>query len=204
MKRVWKEFIKGFVTTNPLFVLVLGCCPALMITIALDLVVGMTVGLAFVIFWTNMIVSSIRKIVPNVVRIPVFVIIDATFVTIVDLMFHAYVPVVWALLGIYLPLITVNCTVLGRAEVFASKNPILPSIADGVGIALGFGLAMLIVAIPRELLGTGGLTIFGHTLFTLPVLHEHPIGLLVLPPGAFLVIGLLHGLFRRIGVEKSE
>ncbi len=204
MKRAWKEFTKGFVTSNPLFVICLGNCPALMMTIALDSAIGMAVGLAFVMFWTSMIVSVMRKIIPNVVRIPVFVVIGATFVTIVDLMFHGYVPAVWALLGIYLPLITVNCNVLGRAEVFASHNTVLPSIADGAGIALGFGLAMLIVAIPRVLLGTGSFTISGHTLFTLPVLHEQPIGLLVLPPGAFLVIGLLHALFRRIGVEKSE
>lgn len=204
MKRVWKEFTKGFVSTNPLFVLCLGNCPALMMTIALDSSIGMTVGLVFVMFWANLIISSMRRIIPNVVRIPVFIVIAASFTTIVDMTFHGYVPAIYALLGIYLPLITVNCNVLGRMEVFAQRNPILPSIADGVGIAFGFGLAMLMVAIPRVLLGTGKLTLFGANLLTLPILNEHPIGLLVLPPGAFLVIGLLHALFRRIGLEKSE
>ena len=138
------------------------------------------------------------------VRIPVFICIAATFVTMVDLFFHGYVPAIWALLGIYLPLITVNCNVLGRAEVFASHNPIIPSIADGLGTGLGFGLAMLVVAIPRVFFGKGVFELFGNTLFSIPVLSETPVAIMVLPPGAFLVIGLLHGLFRRVGVEQHE
>ncbi len=200
----WKEFTKGFITSNPLFVICLGNCPALMMTIGLDGSIGMAVGLAFVMFWTGIFVSALRNYIPNVVRIPVMIVIGASFVTIVDMAFHAYVPAIYALLGIYLPLITVNCNVLGRAEVFALHNPVLPSIADGVGIALGFGLAMLIVAIPRQLFGTGALSFMGTTFLTLPVLDKQPIGMLVMPSGAFLVIGLLHALFRRLGVEKSE
>lgn len=204
MKGVWKEFTKGLVISNPLFVLVLGNCPALMMTMALDSSIGMAIGLAFVMFWSSMIISAMRKVIPNMVRIPVYIVIVASFVTMVDMAFHAYVPSIYTLLGIYLPLITVNCIVLGRMEVFASRNTVVLSVADSVGMAFGFGLAMLVIAIPRVLLGTGALTVAGNTLFTLPGLKDNPIGLLVLPPGAFLVIGLLHSLFRRLGVEKNE
>lgn len=204
MKRSWKEFTKGFISQNALFVICLGNCPALMMSIALDSSIGMSVGLAFVMFGTSIVISGMRNFIPNVVRIPIMIVTAASFVTIVDLVFHAYVPAVWVLLGIYLPLITVNCNVLGRAEVFALRNPVLPSVADGVGIALGFGLAMLVVAIPRQLFGTGSLSLMGKDFLTLPVLDKQPIGMLVQPQGAFLVIGLLHGLFRRVGIEKHE
>jgi electron transport complex protein RnfE len=204
MKRAWKEFTKSFITSNPLFVICLGMCPALAMTVGLDQTIGMTLGLTFVLFWTSMIIATIRNIIPNTVRIPVFIVIISTFVTIVDLTFHGYLPSIYPLLGIYLPLITVNCIVMGRAEAFSSHNPILPSVADGLGMALGFGLAMLVIAIPRVLLGTGSLTVFGNKLFSIPVLDETPIGMMVLPMGAFLVIGLIHALLRRLGVEKRD
>jgi len=204
MSRFWKELLKGLVVSNPLFIIVLGLCPALAISTSIDNALGMTAGVLFVLLGSNIIVSAVRKIVPNIVRIPIFIVIISTFVTVVLLVFQAYVPPLYAALGIYLPLITVNCIILGRAEAFASKNTIINSIGDAIGMALGFGLALLIISFFRELLGTGSLSVFGIHLFTLPVLGDHPLAMLALPPGAFLVIGLLLALFRRLGVVRSE
>ena len=204
MRRFWKELLKGFVVTNPLFILVLGLCPALAVSTSVDNALGMTGGVLFVLLGSNIIISAIRKTVPNMVRIPIFIVIISTFVTVVTLVFQAYVPALYAALGIYLPLITVNCIILGRAEAFASKNTIINSIGDAIGMALGFGSALIIISLFREILGTGSISIFGTHLFTLPVLGEHPLAMLALPPGAFLVIGLLLALFRRLGVVRSE
>ena len=204
MSRFWKELLKGLVVSNPLFIIVLGLCPALAISTSIDNALGMTAGVLFVLLGSNIIVSAIRKTVPNIVRIPIFIVIISTFVTVVLLVFQAYVPPLYAALGIYLPLITVNCIILGRAEAFASKNTIINSIGDAIGMALGFGLALLIISFFRELLGTGSLSVFGVHLFTLPVLGDQPLAMLALPPGAFLVIGLLLALFRRLGVVRSE
>jgi len=204
MGRFGKHFIAGIVISNPLFVLALGFCPALAVSTSVDNALGMSVGVAFVLLGSNLIVSAIRKAVPNIVRIPVFIVIIATFVTVVNLVFHAYVPSLYESLGIYLPLIVVNCIILGRAEAFASKNPVTSSIADALGVSIGFLLALLIISFLRELLGTGSLSLFGVDLFTLPVLGENPMTLFILPPGAFLVMALLLALFRRMGVMKSE
>jgi len=204
MNRFWKEFAKGIIISNPLFILALGFCPALAVSTSVDNAIGMSVGVLFVLLGSNLIVSAIRKAVPNIVRIPVFIVIIATFVTVVNLIFHAYVPALYESLGIYLPLIVVNCIILGRAEAFASKNPVTSSIADALGVSIGFFLALFIISFLRESLGTGSLSVFGVELFTLPVLGEHPMTIFILPPGAFLVMALLLALFRRIGVMKSE
>ncbi len=204
MGKFWKELAKGIVISNPLFVLALGFCPALAVSTSVDNAIGMSVGVAFVLLGSNLIVSAIRKAVPNIVRIPVFIVIIATFVTVVNLVFHAYVPALYESLGIYLPLIVVNCIILGRAEAFASKNPVTSSIADALGVSIGFLLALLIISFLRELLGTGSLSLFGADLFTLPVLGENPMTLFILPPGAFLIMALLLALFRRMGVMKCE
>jgi len=204
MGRFGKEFAKGIVISNPLFVLALGFCPALAVSVSLDNALGMSVGVAVVLLGSNIIISAIRKFVPNMVRIPIFIVIIATFVTIVNLVFHAYVPSLYESLGIYLPLIVVNCIILGRAEAFASRNPMVSSIADALGISIGFMLALLIISFIRQMLGTGSVSVFGFNLFTLPVLGEQPMVMFILPPGAFLVIGLLLALFRRMGVMKSE
>jgi electron transport complex protein RnfE len=204
VNRFWKEFTKGFIVTNPIFILVLGLCPALAISTSLDNALGMTVGVLFVLLGSNIIISSIRKIIPNMVRIPVFIVVISTFVTIINLLFNAYLPNLYESLGIYLPLITVNCIILGRAEAFASKNTVFNSIGDALGMTVGFGLALIIISFFREMLGTGSITVFGKHLFTLPVLGEHPLNMLILAPGAFLVIGLLLVLFRQLGVIKNE
>ncbi|MFC1897471.1 electron transport complex subunit RsxE [Chloroflexota bacterium] len=204
MGKFWKEFGKGIIISNPLFVLALGFCPALAVSTSVDNAIGMSVGVLFVLLGSNLIVSTIRKAVPNIVRIPVFIVIIATFVTVVNLVFHAYVPALYESLGIYLPLIVVNCIILGRAEAFASKNPITSSIADALGVSIGFFLALFIISLLRELLGTGSLSLFGANLFTLPVLGENPMTLFILPPGAFLVMALLLALFKRMGVMKCD
>jgi len=199
-----REFSKGIIISNPIFILALGLCPALAISNTVDNALGMSAGVLFVLLGSNIIVSAIRKFIPNIMRIPTFIVIIATFVTIVNLVFEAYVPALHESLGIYLPLIVVNCIILGRAEAFASKNPMTASIADALGISVGFALALIIISFLREVLGTGSLSIAESSLFTLPVLGEHPLAIFILPPGAFLIIGLLLALFRRIGVVKSD
>jgi electron transport complex protein RnfE len=203
-KRFWNEFAKGLIITNPVFVLVLGLCPALAVTSTIDNALGMGAGVIFVLLGSNIIISLIRRITPSMVRIPIFIVIIATFVTALSLLFEAFIPPLHESLGIYLALIVVNCIILGRAEAFASKNPVLFSIADALGIGLGFTLALVIVAFFREVLGTGGLSIFGITLFSIPVLSENPLTFFIMPPGAFLVLGLLLALFRWLGILKSE
>jgi electron transport complex protein RnfE len=204
MGRFGREFFKGIVISNPLFVLALGFCPALAVSTSVDNAIGMSAGVLFVLLGSNLIVSSIRRAVPNIVRIPVFIVIIATFVTVVNLVFHAYVPSLYESLGIYLPLIVVNCIILGRAEAFASKNPITASIADALGASIGFFFALFMISFLRELLGTGSLSVFGADLFTLPVLGENPMTLFILPPGAFLIMALLLAAFKKMGVMKGE
>ncbi|MBU4450504.1 MAG: electron transport complex subunit RsxE [Actinobacteria bacterium] len=203
-KKFWREVLKGFIIANPVFVLVLGLCPTLAVTVSLDNALGMGAGVIFVLIGSNIIISLIRKITPKLVRIPVYIVVIATFVTILSLVFEAYLPPLYESLGIYLPLIVVNCIILGRAEAFASKNTIMLSIADAIGIGIGFTISMLIVSFFREVLGTGQLTIFGRTLFSIPVLSESPLTFFIMPPGAFLVLGLLLALFRWVGVLKNE
>ncbi|MBC7333792.1 MAG: electron transport complex subunit E [Actinobacteria bacterium] len=204
MSSFWKEFLKGIVVSNPVFILVLGLCPTLAVSSSLDNALGMSAGVIFVLLGSNIIIALIRNATPNLVRIPVFIVVIATFVTILTLSFEAYLPPLYESLGIYLPLIVVNCIILGRAEVFASKNPVLLSIADALGIGLGFTLALFIISFIRELFGTGTLSIFGRELLKLPVLSEHPLTIFILPSGAFLVIGFLLALFRWTGVIKGE
>jgi electron transport complex protein RnfE len=203
MARFWKEFAKGIIISNPVFVLALGLCPTLAVSNSLDNALGMSGGVLFVLLGSNIIVAAIRKAVPNIVRIPVYIVIIATFVTIVGLVFEAYVPALYESLGIYLPLIVVNCIILGRAEAFASKNRVPYAIADAVGASVGFMLALVMISFFRQMLGTGEISVFGVELFKLPVLSEHPMIFFVLPSGAFLVIGLLLALFKRVGVLKE-
>ena len=201
--RFWKELARGIIISNPVFVLALGLCPSLAVSGNLDNALGMSAGVLFVLLGSNIIISLIRNFVPDIVRIPVYIVIIATFVTVIGLLFEAYVPTLYDSLGIYLPLIVVNCIILGRAEAFASRNRVLYSIADAIGASIGFMLALVLIALFRQILGTGGLSVFGVEIFTLPVLGEHPMLFFILPPGAFLVIGLLLALFRQLGVLKQ-
>ncbi len=202
--KFWKEFAKGIVISNPVFVLALGLCPVLAVTNSIDNALGMGGGVIFVLLCSNILISSVRKVIPAMVRIPVYIVVIATFVTILSLVFEAYLPPLHQSLGIYLALIVVNCIILGRAEVFASRNSVLLSIADAFGIGAGFTLALVLIALFREVLGTGSLQIFGNQLFEIPVLSQQPMMFFISPPGAFLVIGLLLALFRWIGVVKDE
>jgi electron transport complex protein RnfE len=204
MARFGKEFLKGLILANPVFVLALGLCPTLAVTTSVDNALYMTVAVLIVLICSNIIISAIRRFVPNITRIPIFIVIIATLVTVVNLIFHAYLPNAYDQLGIFLPLIVVNCIILGRAEAFASKSSITHSVADALGITVGFMIALLMISFIRQILGTGNLTVFGHDFGTLPVLGENPVAVFILPPGAFLIIGLLLGLFRRTGVMKSE
>jgi len=199
-----KNFAKGIIRSNPIFILMLGLCPTLAVSTSLDNAVGMTGAFLFVLLASNIIISSIRNYIPDRVRIPVFIVIIATLVTVVDLMLQGFVPALSKSLGIYVPLIVVNCIILGRAEAFASKNGVSDSIADALGIGVGFGLAIFLISLIRQLFGTGALDLFGHHLFTIPGLGENPVAIFMLPMGAFFVIGVLLALFRWAGVTKCE
>ncbi|UCC90511.1 MAG: electron transport complex subunit RsxE [Dehalococcoidia bacterium] len=204
MGNFMKEFAKGLIITNPVFVLALGLCPTLAVTTSINNALGMTLAVLIVLLGANTIVAAIRNFVPSITRIPIFIVVIASLVTMVDLLFAANFPDLHEALGIFLPLVVVNCIILGRAEAFASKNPILHSVADALGITVGFMLALLMISSIRQTLGTGSLSVFGFHFFTLPILGKQPIAILVLPAGAFLVIGLLLALFRRTGVMKSD
>ena len=185
------EFTKGIIRENPLFRLLLGMCPALAVTTSVNNGLGMGVAFTGVLLASNIVVSAMRSIIPASVRIPAFIVIVATFVTITDLLMHAFTPDLYTALGIFIPLIVVNCIILGRAESFASRNPILPSIVDALGMGAGFTLALVIVSAVREVLGAG-------TFFGLPVLPENiPALMLILPPGGFITLGCLLGLLNK-------
>ena len=182
---------KGIIKDNPTFVLVLGMCPTLgTTTSALN---GMGMGLATLVVLTlsNIVISVVARFIPDKVRIPSYIVIISAFVTIIQLLMQAYLPSLYETLGLFIPLIVVNCIVLGRAEAFANKNTVLDSACDGLGIGLGFTLSLMVIGLIRELLGAG-------TLFGLPLWHGDGILVFVLAPGAFLVLGLLMALFNKL------
>lgn len=185
----WQNFTKGILKENPVLVLVLGMCPALATTSSAINGLGMGLAFTFVLALSNVIISAVRKMVPNIIRIPIFIVIIATFVTIVDMVMHAYVPDLYKALGIFIPLIVVNCIVLGRAEAFASKNNILSSLVDGLGMGVGFTLLLTVLGSIREILGAG--SIFGYK-FIAPTADG--ILVFILAPGAFLTLGILMAL----------
>jgi len=186
------DFIKGFITENPIISLMLGLCPTLAVTTSANNAVGMAGAATFVLLGSNLIVSLMRPFTPKKVRIPVFIVTIATFVTIVDLTMHAFFPPLHAALGIFIPLIVVNCIILGRAEAFASRNPVLNSIADALGMGVGYCIILLILASIREILGAGSW--FGIPLFG----EDKRFLIMILPPGAFISLGLIMGLSNRI------
>ena len=192
-----KELIKGLIKENPTFVLMLGLCPTLAVSTSLINGFGMGVAATFVIIGSNIIIAKLKDIIPDKVRIPCYIVIIATFVTITELTMKAYFPPLNRALGIYVPLIVVNCIVLGRAEAFASKNNVRNSLMDGIGMGLGFTLALLLISGIRELLGSGKL--FGYNVFN----KFEPALMIAMPSGALLVIGLLLGFFNLLK-EKKE
>ena len=198
MKELLKEFSKGIFHENPIFIVVLGLCPALAVSVSLENALGMGLAASFVLVFSNCIISGIRNIVPNRIRIPCFIVVIASFVTIVELLMAAFNPQLAKQLGIFVPLIVVNCIILGRAESFASKNRVFVSILDGLGMGLGFTLALSSIAIIRELLGTG--KILGFEVFS----GFQPATIMILAPGALLTMGLLIGLVNMLKARSNR
>ncbi|MGN0458196.1 MAG: electron transport complex subunit RsxE [Eubacterium sp.] len=199
MKGILERLNNGIIKENPTFVLMLGMCPTLAVTTSALNGLGMGVATMAVLIMSNMIISLLRKIIPDGVRVPVYIIIIASFVTIVEMLMHAYVTPLYNSLGIFIPLIVVNCIILGRAEAYASKNSVVLSIFDGIGIGIGFTIGLTSIGIVRELLGNG--TIFGKQI--MPQAFE-PISIFILAPGAFLVLSLLCALMNKLKVSKAQ
>ncbi|MCX7926853.1 MAG: electron transport complex subunit E [Candidatus Omnitrophica bacterium] len=186
-----EELTKGIAKNNPVFVLLLGLCPFLAVSVSVINGIGMGIAALFVLLGSNLIISLIRNFIPERIRIPCYIVIIATFVTIVELTMKAYLPTLAQALGIYVPLIVVNCMVLGRAEAFASKNNLFSSFLDAIGMGIGFTLALLVISAIREILGNG--TFLGLKIFS----EFEPAIVFALPPGALLVIGLLLAFLNR-------
>lgn len=194
-----KAFLNGIFKENPIFVLFLGMCSTLAVTTSAFNAVGMGLSTMIVLIFSNMFISMLRRLIPDKVRIAAYVVVIAGFVTIVQMLIEAYAPAVSAALGIYIPLIVVNCIILGRAEAFASKNSVLLSAADGAGMGLGFTLALLIIGSVREILGAG--TFFGIQLFGA---WYKPISIMILPPGAFLTLALIVMVINLVSAGKKK
>ncbi len=188
----FKVLMNGIIKENPTFVLLLGMCPTLGTTSSA--INGMSMGLAtmFVLICSNVVISLIKNLIPDLVRIPSFIVVIASFVTALQMCMQAYVPEIYATLGLFIPLIVVNCIILGRAEAFASKNGVLPSFFDGLGMGLGFTIALTVLGALREILGTG--KIFGFELWT----EDYGMLMFVLAPGAFIVLGYLIAVVNKL------
>ncbi len=193
----WTNFTKGLLRENPILVLLLGTCPTLGVSSSAFNGLGMGLATTFVLTMSNLVVSLLKSQIPAKVRIPSFIVIIATFVTIVELVMQAYVPALFNSLGIFIPLIVVNCIVLGRAEAFASRNTVLSSAIDGLGMGLGFTLALVVLGSIRELLGSG--KIFSMTLFP----ENYVMLLFVLAPGAFIVLGYIIAVVNKLNKTKK-
>ena len=192
MAKNLKILFNGIIKDNPVFVLLLGMCPALATTSSG--INGMSMGLAtmFVLVCSNMVISLLKNLIPDLVRIPAFIVVIATFVTIVEMTMNAYLPALADSLGIFIPLIVVNCIVLGRAEAFAAKNNVLSSLFDGLGFGLGFTLALTVLGLTREFLGSG--KVFDYAIFP----EDFGMTLFVLAPGAFIALGYLVAVFNKL------
>jgi electron transport complex protein RnfE len=195
----FKDFTKGIWSENPIFKIVLGMCPTLAVTTAAENGVGMGLATMFVLVCSNIVVSGVRTVIPDKVRLPAFIVIIASFVTIVDLVMNGFFHQLHKVLGIFIPLIVVNCIILGRAEAFASKNSIASSALDGLGMGVGFTLSLVVLGSIREALGNG--TIFGVSLFGQGFV---PMLVMILPPGAFVTLGLLLGVMNRIEQARDK
>jgi len=195
-----KQLVKGLWKENPVFCLVLGLCPTLAVSNALENGLAMGVAATFVLICSSIIISLIAKKIPNEIRIPAYIVVIATFVTIASLFMAALLPELNKALGIYVPLIVVNCIILGRAEAFASRNNIKDSALDALGMGLGFTIALIIISSIREILGTGKIILFGLQTIRLPI---EPAMMFILPSGALLVMGLLLSLFSALKQNKK-
>jgi len=210
------SLVAGIIRENPLFVTVLGTCPALAITKSLEAAVGMGILFTFVLICSNVLISALRKLIPEEVETPAYIVVVATFVTVVKMVTEAFVPALFDSLGVFLSLLVVNCIVLGRAEAFANKNGVYDSFLDGVGNGLGYTLALIVIAFVREILGTGVLS-FGSIFpflkvnganVTLPILkgngYDYSISLFAEPAGAFIVFGIMMAIIAVIANRKKD
>lgn len=200
-------FFNGLVKENPTFVLALGMCPTLAVTTSSINGLGMGLTTTAVLVLSNAIISLLRHIIPNRVRIPAFIVIVASFVTMVQLLLEGFIPSLYSALGLYIPLIVVNCIILGRAESFASKNPVIPSIFDGLGMGLGFTVALTAIGAVRELLGAGelfGIPVINNVLGLFTTAEYVPVSIFVLAPGAFFVLAALTALQNRVKRKMQE
>ena len=198
MKELRKIFMNGIIDENPTFRMVLGMCPTLAITTAVSNGIGMGLAVTFVLIFSNLVISLLRKAIPDQIRIPAFIVVIATFVTIVQLVVKAFVPALDAALGVFIPLIVVNCIIFGRAEAFAFKNKPIPAMVDGLGMGLGFTIAITLICAVRELFGAG--TLLG--VQVMPAGYM-PMDLLVKPAGGFIVLGLMLALMNKLLPKKA-
>ncbi len=210
-KSLGKELTKGFIIENPVLRLVLGTCPTLATTTSVSSAIGMGISASIVLICSNIVISALRKVIPQKVRIPAYIVIIASFVTIVQMLVKAFVPVLDEQLGVYLPLIVVNCIILGRAEAFASKNGVLTSAVDGLGMGIGFTGALFVMGTIREILGAGtflnGISdLIGGSFngFSIPFLNENPMLIFILAPGGFFVFGMVMALANKIAESKGK
>jgi electron transport complex protein RnfE len=194
-----KEFTKGLWAENPVFRLVLGMCPTLAITTSASNGIGMGLAATFVLVCSNVLISALRNFIPRKIRIPGYIVIIATFVTVVDLVMNAYFHELHKSLGIFIPLIVVNCIIMGRAEAYAGKNGVFFSLLDGLGMGLGFTISIVVIGMIREIIGFG-------TIFGTPVMSPSyiPFLLIVLPPGAFILLGTMLGVMNRIEIALAR
>ena len=197
MNKCIERLYNGIIKENPTFVLILGMCPTLAVTSSLVNGAGMGLSTMAVLVLSNMVISMLRNIIPNGVRVPAFIVIVASFVTILQFLLEAYLPSLNSALGIYIPLIVVNCIILGRAESYASKNPVLPSIFDGLGMGLGFTIALSLLGGVREILGAG-------TILGINIPHWDGIGIFVMAPGAFFVLAALIAIQNQIRISHGK
>lgn len=194
-----KTFLNGLLTENPTFVLLLGMCPTLAVTTGVINAIGMGLSTMAVLICSNIVISLLRKFIPGKIRIAAYIVIIAGFVTIVQMLLNAYVPSLASSLGIFIPLIVVNCIILGRAEAFASKNGVLKSALDGIGMGLGFTLSLTLIGTVREILGAGsfaGISLFGSGF--------QPATIMILPPGAFITLGVLLAVINIIAKRRKS
>lgn len=192
-----KTLTAGIIRENPVLVLVLGTCPTLAVSTSATNAVGMGIAATFVLIGSNMVISLLKNIIPDKVRIPCYIVVIAGFVTVVELVLHAFAQELYSALGIFLPLIVVNCIILGRAEAFANKNGVFDSVLDGIGMGIGFTLALLIMGSIREIIGFG-------TIFGIPVLSEdYTISILGLAPGGFFVYGLIIATLNKVSHGRA-
>ncbi len=212
-KSLGKEFSKGIIKENPVLRLVLGTCPTLAVSVSVTNAIGMGVAATLVLICSNVVISALRKIIPSKIRIPAYIVVIASFVTIVQMLVKAFVPALNDALGVYLPLIVVNCIILGRAEAFAGKNSVPASFLDGLGMGIGFTFALIIMATIREFFGSGSFldgidsltALFGSTSFTgFTGIIKDPIGILVMAPGGFLVFGVVMALANKLAEKKGK